>query len=78
MTRAPGSNDVGMVAWMLTLRTPEYPEGRQVVLIANDITHQVCCRFAYHGDKGNCRPAKRTQGPASKSKEQWSALSSVG
>ncbi|CAM9969826.1 unnamed protein product, partial [Ectocarpus sp. 12 AP-2014] len=38
--RAAGLNDVGMVAWMLTLRTPEYPEGRQLVLIANDITHQ--------------------------------------
>lgn len=43
--RAAGLNDVGMVAWMLTLRTPEYPEGRQVVLIANDITHQVCVFF---------------------------------
>ncbi|CAM9685975.1 unnamed protein product [Hapterophycus canaliculatus] len=39
--RAAGLNDVGMVAWMVTLRTPEYPEGRQIVLIANDITHQV-------------------------------------
>jgi acetyl-CoA carboxylase / biotin carboxylase 1 len=38
--RAPGLNDVGMVAWLLTLRTPEYPEGRQLVLIANDITYQ--------------------------------------
>jgi Carboxyl transferase domain len=38
--RAPGQNDVGMVAWLLTLRTPEYPEGRQLVLIANDITYQ--------------------------------------
>ena len=27
-----------MVAWLLTLRTPEAPEGRQLVLIANDIT----------------------------------------
>ena len=34
-------NDVGMVAWFITLRTPEYPEGRQAILIANDITHQV-------------------------------------
>eukprot|EP00611_Tribonema_gayanum_P009281 TRINITY_DN1905_c0_g1_i2.p1 TRINITY_DN1905_c0_g1~~TRINITY_DN1905_c0_g1_i2.p1 ORF type:complete len:726 (-),score=215.83 TRINITY_DN1905_c0_g1_i2:222-2288(-) len=29
-----------MVAWLVTLRTPEYPEGRQLVLIANDITHE--------------------------------------
>lgn len=49
--RAAGLNDVGMVAWMLTLRTPEYPEGRQLVLIANDITHQV-------GGRGGQRPTK--------------------
>ena len=30
-----------MVAWRLKLRTPQYPEGREVVLIANDITHQI-------------------------------------
>jgi len=36
--RKAGSNDVGMVAWLMTLKTVEYPEGRQVVLIANDIT----------------------------------------
>lgn len=28
-----------MVAWILTLHTPEYPQGREVVLIANDLTH---------------------------------------
>ena len=27
-----------MVAWKVTLYTPEYPEGRKVVIIANDIT----------------------------------------
>ena len=36
--RPAGQNDVGMVAWLVTLRTPEYPAGRQMVLIANDIT----------------------------------------
>jgi len=36
--RSPGSNDVGMVAWLITLKTFEYPAGRQMVLIANDIT----------------------------------------
>lgn len=41
VNRSPGLNDVGMVAWLVTLRTPEYPDGRQLVLIANDITHQV-------------------------------------
>lgn len=40
VVREPGLNDVGMVAWHLTLRTPEYPEGRPVVLIGNDIAHQ--------------------------------------
>eukprot|EP01128_Nolandella_sp_AFSM9_P005972 TRINITY_DN2995_c0_g1_i1.p1 TRINITY_DN2995_c0_g1~~TRINITY_DN2995_c0_g1_i1.p1 ORF type:complete len:2209 (+),score=622.06 TRINITY_DN2995_c0_g1_i1:78-6704(+) len=33
-----GKNKVGMVAWKMTWRTPEYPEGRQVIVIANDIT----------------------------------------
>ena len=23
------------------LRTPQYPDGREVILIANDITHQI-------------------------------------
>lgn len=36
--RRAGSNDVGMVAWLMTLKTIEYPEGRQLVIIANDIT----------------------------------------
>ena len=30
-----------MVAWKLRLNTPEYPEGRDIVLIANDITFQI-------------------------------------
>ena len=36
--RGAGANDVGVVAWLVVLRTVEYPNGRQVVLIANDIT----------------------------------------
>lgn len=36
--RRAGSNNVGMVAWLMTLKTIEYPNGRQIVLIANDIT----------------------------------------
>ena len=39
-TRAPGSNTIGMVAWKVTLRTPEYPAGRELIVIANDITVQ--------------------------------------
>lgn len=27
-----------MVAWRMTLVTPEYPEGRDIIVIANDIT----------------------------------------
>lgn len=30
-----------MVAWKLCLKTPEYPEGRDIVVIANDITHKI-------------------------------------
>ncbi|EFA78999.1 acetyl-CoA carboxylase [Heterostelium album PN500] len=39
--RPIGYNDIGMVAWKMTLYTPEYPAGRQVIVIANDITHQI-------------------------------------
>ena len=40
MMREKGLNDVGMVAWLLTMKTPECPEGRQVVIICNDITFE--------------------------------------
>lgn len=36
--RVPGENNVGMVAWRLTLYTPEYRNGRDIIVIANDIT----------------------------------------
>jgi acetyl-CoA carboxylase/biotin carboxylase 1 len=39
--RAPGNNNFGMVGWMFILRTPEYPQGRKVVVVANDITYQI-------------------------------------
>ncbi|XP_069788811.1 acetyl-CoA carboxylase 2 isoform X3 [Narcine bancroftii] len=38
MNRIPAGNEVGMVAWKMTLKTPEYPEGRDIVVICNDIT----------------------------------------
>lgn len=38
--REIGTNKVGMVAWVATMKTPEYPEGRQVVFISNDVTVQ--------------------------------------
>ena len=36
--RPRGKNDIGMVAWLLTLYTPEFPEGREIIIISNDIT----------------------------------------
>lgn len=39
--RAPGSNTIGMVGWVYTLFTPEYPTGRKVVVLANDITFKI-------------------------------------
>ena len=39
--RAPGSNTIGMVGWLFTMLTPEYPAGRRVVVIANDITFKI-------------------------------------
>jgi len=38
--RNAGLNDIGMVAWRCTMRSPEYPDGREIVLIANDVTYQ--------------------------------------
>merc|ERR550532_2906220 len=37
---SPGSNKIGMLAWRIVLKTPEYPGGRSVIFIANDVTHQ--------------------------------------
>ncbi|OBZ91864.1 Acetyl-CoA carboxylase [Choanephora cucurbitarum] len=39
--RAPGTNTVGMVAWIITMRTPEFPSGRRIIAIANDITFKI-------------------------------------
>ncbi|XP_074494152.1 acetyl-CoA carboxylase isoform X1 [Sebastes fasciatus] len=41
MNRLPGDNDVGMVAFKMKMKTPEYPEGRDVIVICNDITHMI-------------------------------------
>ena len=30
-----------MVAWRMTLFTPQYPDGREIIVISNDITHQI-------------------------------------
>ncbi len=39
-SRIIGTNKIGMLAWLITMKTPEYPEGRDVVLISNDVTVQ--------------------------------------
>ncbi|KAJ3169538.1 acetyl-coenzyme-A carboxylase [Geranomyces variabilis] len=39
--REPGENDCGMVAWDFEMFTPEYPEGRHIVVVANDITFNI-------------------------------------
>ncbi|KAJ3105264.1 acetyl-coenzyme-A carboxylase [Phlyctochytrium planicorne] len=39
--REPGVNNCGMVAWNMELFTPEYPEGRNIVVVANDITFNI-------------------------------------
>jgi acetyl-CoA carboxylase/biotin carboxylase 1 len=41
VSREPGTNSCGMVAWMCTAKTPEYPKGRKLILIANDITYKI-------------------------------------
>nr|XP_020449981.1 acetyl-CoA carboxylase 2 isoform X2 [Monopterus albus] len=41
MNRLPGDNDVGMVAFRMKMKTPEYPEGREIIVICNDITHMI-------------------------------------
>lgn len=32
---------IGMVAWKMTLKSPEYPEGRDIIVIGNDITYRI-------------------------------------
>ncbi|KAK3798057.1 hypothetical protein RRG08_034617 [Elysia crispata] len=39
--RLPGENEIGMVAWKMTLKTPECPTGRDIILIANDMTFKI-------------------------------------
>ncbi|KAJ1555692.1 acetyl-coenzyme-A carboxylase, partial [Cladochytrium tenue] len=39
--REMGLNTSGMVAWKMDMCTPEYPEGRSVVVVANDITFNI-------------------------------------
>ncbi|TIA89702.1 hypothetical protein E3P79_02793 [Wallemia ichthyophaga] len=41
VNRKAGSNTIGMVGWIFTMKTPEYPQGRRTVIVANDITYQI-------------------------------------
>jgi acetyl-CoA carboxylase / biotin carboxylase 1 len=41
VARAPGMNNIGMVGWIITAKTPEYPRGRRFIVVANDITYQI-------------------------------------
>ncbi|XP_068095507.1 acetyl-CoA carboxylase 2 isoform X1 [Hyperolius riggenbachi] len=41
MNRLPGGNEVGMVAFKMKLKTQEYPDGRDIIVICNDITYKI-------------------------------------
>ncbi|RZC49276.1 hypothetical protein C5167_017697 [Papaver somniferum] len=36
--RPPAQNDIGMVAWSMEMSTPEFPSGRTILIVANDVT----------------------------------------
>ncbi|XP_011006151.1 PREDICTED: acetyl-CoA carboxylase 1-like [Populus euphratica] len=38
LERPAGLNDFGMVAWCMEIRTPEFPLGRTILVVANDVT----------------------------------------
>lgn len=50
VARLPGQNNIGMVAWSILLRTPEAPDGRRIVVVANDVTFKA-------GSFGPCEDA---------------------
>ena len=39
--RIPGENTIGMIAWKMKMMTPEYAKGREIIVIANDITCKI-------------------------------------
>ncbi|KAI9852255.1 MAG: acetyl-coenzyme-A carboxylase [Thelocarpon superellum] len=41
VSREPGTNTHGMVGWIVTARSPEYPRGRRFIIVANDITFKI-------------------------------------
>ena len=40
IVREPGLNSCGIVVWKFRVKTPEFPNGRELIVISNDITHQ--------------------------------------
>ncbi|RWW13354.1 hypothetical protein GW17_00022947 [Ensete ventricosum] len=40
-SRSSGLNDVGMIAWLMEMSTPEFPDGRKIIVVANDVTFRV-------------------------------------
>lgn len=58
--RLPGENDVGMVAWRLSLYTPEFPAGRDIILIGNDLTH-LLGSFSPKEDLVFCKASERAR-----------------
>nr|AIT59734.1 acetyl-CoA carboxylase [Salvia miltiorrhiza] len=36
--RPPGLNEIGMVAWRMEMSTPEFPDGRTIFIVSNDVT----------------------------------------
>ena len=41
VAREPGTNSHGMVGFLVTAKSPEYPKGRRFIIIANDITFKI-------------------------------------
>lgn len=41
VSRSSGLNDIGMVAWLMEMSTPEFPDGRKIIVVANDVTFRV-------------------------------------
>jgi len=62
-SRVVGTNTVGMVGWHTTLKTPEYPEGRPLVIVAHENAGSRCCRshglLAGDGDAAAARRAEQ-------------------
>nr|XP_014349107.1 PREDICTED: acetyl-CoA carboxylase 2 isoform X1 [Latimeria chalumnae]XP_014349108.1 PREDICTED: acetyl-CoA carboxylase 2 isoform X1 [Latimeria chalumnae]XP_014349109.1 PREDICTED: acetyl-CoA carboxylase 2 isoform X1 [Latimeria chalumnae] len=41
LNRLPGGNEIGMVAYKMKFKTPGYPDGRDIIVICNDITFKI-------------------------------------